>query len=152
MCPQTVLLAQLQGFPWAVVICLKPKLNKAWKVLSGSIFHLLRCLAASLDSGVSVWPIISGLCDQSFLMSKAFLATSVMGRKQALFSPWCGDYLYCPVHPGLQGAGTGPGWQCCCCVGKRPCRTWRSSNLSKDRQSKKMQALSWLTNACACHF
>lgn len=34
-----------------------------------------------------MWSIISGLCDQSFLMSEAFSPTSMMGREQALLPP-----------------------------------------------------------------
>ena len=53
--------------------------NKAEQSLEGFVYleaffccSLSRCLAAGLGSGASVWPVISGLCDQSFLMSKAF--------------------------------------------------------------------------------
>lgn len=58
------------------------KVSSAWK-------HFPTVERLSLASRMSVWSIISGLHDQSFLMSKAFSSTSVMGREQALLPPCC---------------------------------------------------------------
>lgn len=151
MCIPAVLFAHLQEFSQPRVICSEQKL-KPWRFhLLGSTFHLLRCSAASLGSRVSVCSIISGLCDQSFQMSKAFSSTSVTGRAQALLPTLAvqGPVLFVSPCAPWNAESQGRPRQSCCCPGKRLSCTSRSSVLVKTEQGTAASRLA--RYACARH-
>lgn len=81
-------------------------------------------------------------------MRKAFSSASVMGREQALL-PARGICVICIAlcalecrEPGQAQAELLLPWQ------EAVTHLWSSVLV---RQSKELQALSWLINACACH-
>lgn len=134
MCIQTVLFAHLQEFSQPRVICSEQKLKPWGFHLLGSTFHLLRCSAASLGSRVTMCSIISGLCDQSFLMSKAFSSTSVMGRAQALLPTLAveGPVLFVSPCAPWNAESQGRPRQSCCCP-EEAVMHFQVFSLSKDR-------------------